>query len=276
MSEFMTNQGHYYEAPFPKGQPKAGEIIVVKIGGSTYEERAETVASIALLSRVYHKKIVAVHGGGKEIDQAMEAAGIEPRKVNGIRYTDEKTLKIVTDVLEVVNRGIRTILLEHRVATCGFLPEHGLLRSEIEDPRLGFVGGMPDIDESELNLLQRYVLGGTVPVVCPIAVQKDNPSQGLNVNADLSAGALAAALGAKFVLLTDKPGVLDENGKTIKRMIASDYDTLKEKGVISGGMLPKIQACLPVVHRGGLAIICNDIWEAFSLNPRGTIIQNGP
>ncbi len=277
MSELMTNQGHYYETPIPKGQLNARQITVVKIGGSTHEERAEIVGDIAFLGRVCHERIVIVHGGGKEIDKALEEAGVITEKVDGVRVTPHKVLEeIVAPVLEKINREIRTILLEHRVATCGFLPEHGLLRSEIENPKLGFVGGMPDIEQSELNLLQKYVLGGAVPVVCPIAIQKDNPSQRLNVNADLSAGALAAFMGSKLVLLTDKPGVLDENGETIKRINLSDYENSEQRGMISGGMLPKIKACVPVVQRGGFAVICNDIWEAFHLDPRGTVIKKEP
>lgn len=272
MSEFIRNTG-LYESPHTKEKASNGEVTVIKIGGSTYEEREATLKDVALLHQ-QGQSIVLVHGGGKEIDKALEKAGIATPKIDGIRVTDPETLKIVVEVLEGINGVIRTHLANLGISTCGFLPDHGLLQADkVQNPELGLVGDVPDVSETELSLLQRYVSEGVVPVICPVSIQKGNQVQRLNVNADTSAGAVAAALPkARFVLLTDVPGVMDE-GKLLSELTPTHISSLKQKGVISGGMVPKIDACLSVVEKGGSAIICGQISQAFLPKSYGTVIK---
>lgn len=274
MSEFIKNYENIESPDFSEEKPSQGEIAVIKIGGSTYEERANILKDIALLHRM-GQALVVVHGGGVEIDEALKADGIQPKKVNGKRVTDADTLKIVVGVLEKINGDIKAQLIGLDVPSCRFLPDHRLLQAEITDSSLGLVGGTPEVDESELNLLVNYTSHGVVPVVCPIAVQKSNPLQKLNVNADTSAGAIAASLSkAKLILLTDVPGVMGEDGLLINELTPSYYAVLKQQGAIQGGMLPKIEACLPLVQKGGTALISGGrVWEVFLPSPYGTTIK---
>ncbi|MFM2153553.1 MAG: acetylglutamate kinase, partial [Pseudomonadota bacterium] len=196
--------------------------------------------------------VVVVHGGGPQIDAMLLKLGIQPRKVAGMRVTDEPTMEVVEMVLAgKINQGICSMLNAHGGRAVG-LSGHdaGFMRCDLlrgdggED--LGLVGTVRDIDPSLVTSLQQ---GGFIPVVAPIGV--DDHGRSLNVNADLVAGAVAGALKAeKLVLLTDVAGVLDGDKKLVASLDARQAAASIASGDIGGGMIPKVRCCLDAVDRG--------------------------
>jgi len=272
MSEFIKHNGIIEASGITKEKVTKGEITVVKVGGSTYQERAKVIADVATL----HKSgipLVLVHGGGAEIDDSLHSAGIVPVKIDGKRVTDARTLEIVVEVLDCINGQITDQLERLDVPCVGFTSDHGILQAEIDDPKYGLVGGVLDVDNEALKIA---ITMDVIPVVCPIATQKANRLQKLNVNADTAAGAVAASLlKSRLLLLTDVPGVLDENGAVVNELNTIDYALLRQRGVIGAGMIPKIDSCLPVIKAGGNALICHssDLRAAFGTSPKGTVIK---
>jgi acetylglutamate kinase len=208
-------------------------------------------------------RVVVVHGGGPEISQEMEKAGIEPHFVHGHRVTDGKTLKLAEGVLSgKVNREIVTALEKAGCRAVGISGRDGsLLRAKYRKPKikdtagrevqvnLGYVG---DIERVNTRLLQLLQGGGYTPVIAPIGVTSGG--QSLNINADAVAGAVAGALKATTcVFLTDVKGILADPAKPETLMPAvrfRDAEALITEGVVSGGMVPKVQACLEALSHG--------------------------
>jgi acetylglutamate kinase len=228
-----------------------GRTVVVKIGGAALENlelRKSFAEDITLLHWV-GIRVVVVHGGGKQISAMLERVGIEPRFVDGLRVTDEPTLEVVEMVLGgSVNKEIVRLVNQlggHAVGITG--KDGGLARARRAggEPDLGLVGEIASIDRGVIDHLHPEF----VPVVAPLAVTEDGHT--LNVNADAFAGELAVALGAeKLVLLTDVVGVLGGDGELISSITAADAERLIADGVISGGMIPKINNALAAVDGG--------------------------
>lgn len=228
-----------------------GQVVVVKYGGSTMEDpdlRATFAGDITLLHTVGILPII-VHGGGPQISEAMEQAGIEPTWVDGLRVTDAETIRVVQRTLVgEVNADIVRMLGGHGAEAIGVSGiDAGLFRARPRDERLGFVG---DIDAVNTDVVDRLLSDGLVPVVAPIALGEGGSVY--NVNADTAAGALAAALGArKLVYLTDVEGVLrdpSDEGSLIQRMDLTELQELLPG--ISGGMLPKLSSVAAAVEAG--------------------------
>lgn len=270
-----------------------GETVVVKYGGHalTNGGLAGFAADVAYLSRA-GVRVVVVHGGGPEISEAMEAEGIEPTFVHGHRVTDEATLKIAERVLSGrVNREIVTALERAGCKAVGISGRDGsLLRARYRKPKvkddagrevalhLGFVG---DIDRVNTRLLQLLQGGGYIPVIAPIGVTASG--QSLNINADAVAGAVAGAVkAASCVFLTDVPGILKdpENPDSLMRAVRyREAESLVAGGAVSGGMIPKTQACLDALASGGREARIADGRESRALlnallpaEPQGTAI----
>lgn len=247
-----------------KARALRGRSLVVKLGGSAMEDPAATrgtLESVVALETL-GVRLVLVHGGGKPIDRAMAAAGLEPRKVAGRRYTDEATLEIVVRVLkDEVNAGlvrqlcalgadavgVHTALVGERLTVPG--PDGRRLD-------LGRVGTVTRVDAGLLT--GSAGAGNTIPVVPSLAVGADGGW--LNVNADTAAAAVAGMTGADACFfLTDTPGVLRnvrEPGSLIPRLTASESRHLIADGVIAGGMIPKVEACFEALATGaGRAVI---------------------
>jgi acetylglutamate kinase len=202
---------------------------------------------------------ILVHGGGKPIDRAMAAAGLEPRKIQGRRYTDDATLEIVVRVLlHEINAGIVAQIRElggravglHSGSLQSLFGERLMLPGENgESVDLGRVGRVTRVDG---QLIQNFCAGGVVPVIPSIAVG----AQGdwLNINADTAAAAVAAHLSAeKLVLLTDTPGILlDRNDESslVRNLDASCCRDLIARRIIDAGMIPKVEACLDSLRNG--------------------------
>ena len=234
----------------------AGKTVVIKYGGNAMiseELKAAVMEDIVLLSTVgIH--VVLVHGGGPEISAMLKKIGKEPRFVGGMRYTDQETMDIVEMVLAgKVNKSLVQLLEEHggrAIGLCGL--DGGMLKAvpmKAEED-LGLVGEITRVD---VTLIRNSLENGTIPVVATIAAG-ENDGNTYNINADIAAAQIAASLAAeKLVLMTDVRGLLEdrENEDSLISVVrVSEVQSLKKRGVISGGMIPKIDCCVEAVRRG--------------------------
>jgi|SRR5438309_6507856 len=223
-----------------------GDVVIVKLGGSSLEEAKKTVLEDVVLLRYIGMKPVVVHGGGPEISAMQQRLGIESRFVDGLRVTDERSMEVVKMVLTgKVNPELVSALNTLGAQAVGISGEDGpciLARpysgSNGED--LGLVGEVAQVnDEPLMALLDRSY----IPVVASIGLGYDGRSY--SVNADSVAAELAVALRArKLILLTDVEGVKDSSGRLINEIVAHDVADHLAKGTISGGMIPKVKAAL--------------------------------
>ncbi len=219
------------------------QAIVVKIGGSALGPEDTTFADIVALHRA-GTRVVVVHGGGPTITEWLQRTGVETQFVEGRRVTDEATLEVVTAVLSgLVNKRTVAALQRAGGSAAGISGSDGpTVIARIRDPALGRVG---DVAEVRSELLDAISGAGMIPVVSPVS-REDSPEAGiLNVNADSVAGALAEAVRAdRVVFLTDVAGVLGADQELIPRLEGAEVRGLIEQGTISGGMIPKVEACL--------------------------------
>jgi acetylglutamate kinase len=238
-----------------------GRYVVIKLGGSALEEEAavrSVLTDVIFLSAVGMKPIL-VHGGGKSITQAMNAAGIEPKFVNGRRYTDERTLEIVSSVLagEICGSLVQEIKRQNEEAVgLSYLGQNCLIGKKLSlngdgghAVDLGRVGEVVDIDHRPI---EDALAAGAIPVIPSIALDSDG--QKLNVNADTAAAAVARFLGAeKLVFLSDVPGIFRDRrdpSTLISHLPASLCRSLIVEGVIDAGMVPKVEAALEALQSG--------------------------
>lgn len=234
-----------------------GDILVAKIGGSTLGSHDTTLVDIAALQKRGVKPVV-VHGGGAMISDWLARHKVETRFVGGLRVTDEASLEVVVAVLAgVVNKQIVATLNALGASAVGISGVDGnTLRAHLQDESLGFVGGEPRV---ETSLIERIMEGGAIPVIAPLGVlwaEQQATGQILNINADTAAGAIATALKAKWLaFLTDVEGVRGESGETLGHLTAAEAQALMQSGVIEGGMIPKVGACLTAVRAGCLGVI---------------------
>ena len=232
-----------------------GKIVVVKYGGNAMlneELKAAVMEDIVLLSTI-GVKVVLVHGGGPEINKMLEKVGKESKFIDGLRYTDAETMEIVQMVLTgKLNKEIVGLLLQKGGKAVGLSGvDSGLLRAKKTQKDLGFVG---DVTEVNPSIITSLLDEGFIPVVSTVALGEDGDSSTYNINADTAAAKIAAALKAeKFVQLTNVPGVLrklDAPSSLIKRIEKSAIGSLKATGIISSGMIPKIDCCLTALEGG--------------------------
>ena len=238
----------------PYIQKFAGKTIVVKYGGNamiSQELRQAVISDIVLLSLV-GIRVVVVHGGGPEINQMLEKIGKEPKFVDGLRYTDQETMEVVQQVLcGQVNKDLVAILNRlggRAVGLCGL--DGGLLQARKLDEKHGLVGQVCQVDPRPLT---DALGGGYIPVVATVAQGMDEAVT-YNVNADTAAAKLAVALEAeKLILLTDVRGLLRDpadESTLIPELQLSSVPALVREGVISGGMIPKVDCCVESVRSG--------------------------
>ena len=242
-------------------QEFAGRLVVVKLGGAAQvdaQARAAFIKDVTLMSTVGIHPVI-VHGGGPAISAAMKAAGLEPKFIQGRRYTDAATLHVVEDVLvKQVNAGIVADILEsngqamglHSLSSCVLFAEQIDLTGDDGNPiDLGLVG---EINRVNGRLLEALCSSGVIPVIAPVA--RDGSGGKLNVNADTAAGEVAAAVQAeKLVMLTDTHGVRTDPNKAESfagTLTESRIQKMIADGVIDGGMLPKVAACLRAIGAG--------------------------
>ena len=227
-----------------------GKRVVVKLGGNAMSdpELALQFAADVVLMRSVGIQPVVVHGGGPQIGELMTRLGKEPEFRDGLRVTDAETLDIARMVLGGrVNREIVSAINAHDRLGVGLSGEDaGLLIATQRDAALGYVGQVQAVNP---DVLETLLGAGFIPVVSTLA--GDGSGQAYNVNADAAAIAIAAAVGAeKLVYLTDVPGVLeevDDPTSLLSHLSAARAQTLIAAGVIAGGMIPKLEACLDAV-----------------------------
>jgi acetylglutamate kinase len=236
-----------------------GKTIVVKFGGNAMSEeelKAGFAHDVVLLKLVGMNPVV-VHGGGPQIEQMLARLGKKGEFVQGMRVTDAETMDVVEMVLGgQVNKEVVELINQAGGKAVGLTGQDGafirarkmLLPSTKENGNidLGQVGEIESIDPAVIEALET---GGFIPVVAPIGTGADGTTY--NINADLVAGKLAEILKAeKLVVLTNTPGVLDKQGKLLTGLTPKKIDELVQKGVISGGMLPKIGSALDAARNG--------------------------
>jgi len=230
-----------------------GRVVVVKYGGNAMVDAtlATTFAEDIVLMHSVGLRPVVVHGGGPQISDLMERLGKVPEFRDGQRVTDAETVDIARMVLVgKVNREIVGSINMHGPLAVGVSGEDaGLIRAEARHPDLGFVG---DVEAVNPSILERLLAEELIPVVSTIGA--DASGQAYNINADAVAGALAEALGAeKVIYLTDIEGLLadlDDPASLISHVDAKALQAMVDDGTVTGGMIPKIAACLHAVAGG--------------------------
>jgi acetylglutamate kinase len=232
-----------------------GKTIVVKYGGSAMsdENLRRAVMQDLVLMRYVGMRPIVVHGGGPDINRMIDRLGMDTRFVKGLRVTDASTMEVVEMVLVgKVNKAIVAGINEIGGMAVGLSGKDGqLLRAEPIPGKeeLGLVGRVREVN---VELVASLAEHGYIPVIAPIGIGDDQ--QSYNINADHVAGAVAAAMQAdKMVLLTDVPGILaDPQDPTsrISRLRVSEVDDYIECGIISGGMIPKVECCVEAVQGG--------------------------
>jgi acetylglutamate kinase len=235
-----------------------GRTIVVKYGGNamTDEELKSSLARDVVLLKLVGMNPVVVHGGGPQIELLLARLGKKGEFVQGMRVTDAETMDVVEMVLGgQVNKEVVELINQAGGKAVGLTGQDGafihakkmtLPSKENGRVDLGQVGEIESIDPAVIEALEK---GGFIPVVAPIGTGRDGTTY--NINADLVAGKLAEVLRAeKLVVLTNTPGVLDKDGKLLTGLTPKKIDDLVAKGVISGGMLPKIGSALDAARSG--------------------------
>ena len=219
---------------------------MVKIGGSTLGSHDTTIEDLVTLQKKGLSPVV-VHGGGQTVSQWLGRLGISTMFVRGKRVTDMDSLSVVVAVLAgLVNKELVAAINALGGRAAGLSGIDGcLIEAGIADPELGYVG---DITNINLELLDSVKAAGYIPVIAPVGYYRTDSSDDvrfLNVNADTAAGAVAAALGAEsLVFLTDVAGICDGSGVLIPGLSKEEARGLIADGVVDGGMIPKVEACL--------------------------------
>ncbi len=238
----------------PYIQEYAGEIIVIKYGGNAMinEELKEAVIKDVVLLNLIGIRVVLVHGGGPEISEMLEKVGKESVFVNGLRCTDDETMDIVQMVLcGKVNKNLVSMLQKAGGNGIGLAGVDGNLFEAVRrDDEHGNVGNIVNVNpQIVLDVLEK----GYIPVVSSIATGVDQ-TMNYNINADFAAEKLAIALKAKkFILLTDVKGLMrdfKDETSLIREVKVSQVAKLMKEGVISGGMIPKVQCCVEAIRQG--------------------------
>ena len=241
----------------PYIQKYNNKIVVVKYGGNamTNKELKDAVMTDIVLLSLVGVKVVLVHGGGPEISDMLKKLNIESRFVNGLRYTDEATVDVVKMVLSgKVNKELVQLLAQHHgnaVGLCG-IDGQMLMAERMESPDgedLGYVGNVVKVNTKPIT---DALANGNIPVIATVAT--DEQGNTYNVNADTAAARIAAELGAEnLILMTDITGLLrdKDNPKTLIPFVnVSEVPFMKRQGIISGGMIPKIDCCVEAVREG--------------------------
>ena len=232
-------------------------LMTVKFGGSSLEDPAlveNTMRDIVLLECIGFKPIV-VHGGGKAISAELKKRNIPVKFVNGLRYTDDATVDVVKMVLSgKVNKELVQLLAQHKgsaVGLCGIDGEMLMAEKKKTDDGqdLGWVGEITKVNTKPIT---DALANGNIPVIATVAT--DSEGNTYNINADTAAARIAAELGAEnLILMTDIAGLLrdkDDPTTLIPEVNVSEVPFLKRQGIISGGMIPKIDCCVEAVRRG--------------------------
>ncbi|MDR2599856.1 MAG: acetylglutamate kinase [Oscillospiraceae bacterium] len=242
----------------PYIQKFTGKVIVIKYGGNAMisDELFEAVIEDMVLLQLVGIHAVLVHGGGPEINEMLEKLDIESRFINGLRYTDKDTMDVVQSILcGKINKDLVSKLVRkggNAVGLCGLdgklLEAEKMLRDDGID--YGLVG---DIIKVNPEVVDEAIHDGYIPVIATVAYGVDADTS-YNVNADTASAKLAVALGAeKLILLTNTSGILenqDDEETLIKHIRRSEIDNLKSQGIVTDGMIPKVECCVEAIDGG--------------------------
>ena len=282
----IINKAEILTEALPYIKKFSGITVVIKYGGAALvneEIKSTIIKDIALMKFVGFKPVV-VHGGGKDINKALERVGIEPQFKDGLRVTDEETMEVVQEVLVgKVNKSLVTELCLqgiNAVGVCG--KDSGFMKVKKATPNgldLGLVGEVTEVDTTLINTL---LDNDFVPVISTVGVDEEGNSY--NVNADYAAVAVAGALNAeKLVFITDVAGVMrdvNDPNSVISTTNTAEINELIADGTIAGGMIPKVQCCLAGVNAGVKNVHILDgriahclILEIFTNKGIGTLID---
>ena len=262
-----------------------GKIVVIKYGGNAMineELKQQVMEDIALLWLI-GVKVVLIHGGGPEISETMKKFGKKSEFVNGLRVTDKETVDIVQMVLAgKVNKTLVNLLQMkggHAVGLSGI--DGGILEATMKDEALGYVGEVTKIRTRPiLDLLEKNY----IPVISTIA--SDRQGNTFNINGDTAAASIAGALGAeRLIMMTDIAGILrdkDDPFTLIPAITVSDARQLFQEGVISGGMIPKVDCCIEAIEKGVRHVVIMDgrvphsiLMELLTDEGAGTMVVGG-
>ena len=223
------------------------KIIVVKLGGATLGSHDTAIEDIVELQR-QGKSLVVVHGGGKLITEWLKKQGISSRFIQGERVTDQATLDVVISVLAgLVNKEIVAAINSLGGRSAGISGVDGaIIEGRISDKDKGYVGTVTRVNTTLLEVL---LASAFIPVIAPVGLNSfdrlANAPATLNFNADVVAGEIAVATGAeRLIFLTDVAGICDQSGKLLPQLSPGEAEALVASGVASGGMIPKVKACL--------------------------------
>ena len=247
----------------PYIQKYSDKIVVIKYGGNamTNKELKDAVMTDIVLLTLVGIKVVLVHGGGPEINDMLKKLNIESKFINGLRYTDEAAIDVVKMVLAgKVNKELVQLLAHHKGSALGLCGIDGEMliaeKKKTDDGQdLGFVGEITKVNTKPiLDALDN----GYIPVIATVATDEEGNTY--NINADTAAARIAAELGAEnLILMTDIAGLLrdrDDASTLIPKVNVSEVPYLKMQGIVSGGMIPKIDCCVEAVRRGVGGVSC--------------------
>jgi acetylglutamate kinase len=227
------------------------ERVVVKLGGTTLADQRQTLAEVAAESRT--RDLIVVHGGGKRLTEWLGRLGVETRFQDGLRVTDDDAMEVVSAVLRgVVNAELVATLRGLGADAAG---TSGVDGATVTGQRIAGLGRAATPERVDPRLLESLLDAGYLPVVAPVCV--DEEGLPCNVNADEVAAALASALHARLVLLTDSNGVLGSDGRRIDELTAAEAEVLIADGTVAGGMVPKVRAALAALEGASEAVIAD-------------------
>jgi len=267
-------------AALPYLQRYDGAVVVIKFGGHAMgsDEAMESFARDVVLMQQVGVNPVIVHGGGPMINEMLDKLGVKSEFVKGKRVTDAATVEVVEMVLSgQVNKRIVQAINRQGGKGVGLSgKDANLIKCTQTNPELGFVG-TPDRVNPEV--LKQLFEAEMIPVVAPLGAGDDGET--FNINGDTAAGAVAAALGAdRLLLLTDVAGVKDETGEVVTELTPEQIQSLTDKGVIAGGMIPKTETALDAIEGGVRAVVILDgrapnacLLELFTDHGAGSLIR---
>lgn len=282
----VINKASILTEALPYIKKFSGITVVIKYGGAALvneDIKSTIIKDIALMKYVGFKPVV-VHGGGKDINKALEAVGIEPKFKDGLRVTDKPTMEIVQQVLAgKINKNLATELCLHGINAVGICgKDAGFMQVKKVMPNGMDIGLVGEVTEVKTDLINTLVDNDFVPVISSIGVDEDGNSY--NVNADYAAVAVAGALKAeKLVFVTDVAGIMrniNDPDSVISTIKVDEVNELIADGTISGGMLPKVECCMAGVEAGVNNVHILDgriahclILEIFTNKGIGTLIE---
>ena len=255
-----------------------GEIIVIKCGGSVLTDQKlfdQFIEDVSILNKL-DLSICLIHGGGILISKKLKEKNIPNKFINGLRITNEDTIKVVEEALIELNLEIISNLKKKNCNAQSITAKKKLIIVDPKNKKLGFVGDPKYVSK---DVLIKILEKNEVPVIVPMGIGKDEKTY--NINADIAAGSIAKNLKSRrLLLMTDVDGVLDKDKSLIPEINSEKAKKMIDQGIITGGMIPKINTCLDAVNNGVTGVVIVDgrrthsiLFELFSDEGSGTLIR---